>query len=73
MAARSSLARATVANSAVAVAAASVSDPLPSASSVSTLAPTFAAIAPMPSALEGSHTTSDGSASPMKYSSSFSV
>ena len=33
----------------------------------------LAAIAPMPSALEGSHTTSDGSASPIKYSSSFSV
>ncbi len=66
MAARSSLARATVANAASALAAASVSDPLPSAPSVSTFAFTFAAIAPMPSAFEGSHTTSDGSASEMK-------
>ncbi len=36
-----------------AVAAASVSDPLPSAPSVMTLAPTLAAMAPMPSAFDG--------------------
>ena len=66
MAARSSSPRATVANAASAPAAASVSDPLPSAPSVSTWAFTLAAMAPMPSAFEGSHTTSDGSASQMK-------
>ena len=43
-----------------------VSEPLPSGPSVSTLAFTLAAIGASPSAFEGSQTTSDGSASPMK-------
>ena len=46
--------------------AASESEPLPLASSVSTFPFTFAAILAIPSAFVGSHTTSDGSASVMK-------
>ena len=57
---------ATVVKSGFSFAAASVSEPLPSAPSVSTLAPTLAAIAAKPSAFEGSQTISDGSASVMK-------